>query len=957
MLFQLTTAGRALINTNGLLTTIDKVQFGDAYNYTPAVNPTGLTGSLVYQTLAPITPIAVNANSLRFTTYIPAAISAFTFGEVALWSGVTLVGVGALPVPINKAADPKGADYRLDVYVDLQSTQKFASWEVVSSFSRNFFPRLQSPDQLIPPAFDTNNAYVIYGDGDYNSAYLAFSDPSGKWSFSNKSKVWFQGVVDTAGASGIASAVGLANAVYNGTANELVIQFTSGAQQGICRRLSAVNNGTVTWSTAMNTPPQAGDTYAILGPRIPTNFTGYHESLLGLQGGAANDRFHLSQAEHDRVTYPKFKSIKSVAAATYAAADADDDAYIILTNPNVVVTLDDSTFTTFPIGGMIMFRYVNAALTIQVGGTNTMLPFNIVNINTGTGTVAVVRTGAGTWDYQASVSESPSYNGNVRHKFIADGGQLALSRFVPMYAPTGSEVGVMADLTPSRMSYTDTGGLRVWPGSLSADPVWDNPAVILVGISGGPTAGTYTGLPNNSTTYTAAGTVNGVAFSVSMVGSAAQTFSQLLASFNSQLYTSLGSNTIASMTLNTYGLIFSTVAAGSAQTITLTNTNLFDSLQNTVPHYRLTHTGTTGAIDNSSVYANFFDTGTNNNRLYRAGFGAFISGFQNSASGTAGYSLGGAYNWAHGTNSGIIGGTTNRLSGFYCQMVGGYGNVIQAHPTINSAWTPQFSTILSGERSLIQTKSTSVGVNDVPVFNILNAVSHCTTSGSFNSIMTSRYVTSTGSYSVVFGSDTVTISGNSVSVFNSKNVVTGTGSSNSIDGSSNITLTGSNVHVTGVNDLTSDQSNVQYLPNGTASAAGKPGLTFKISTGAYASGANVQLTTNAQSLTSTNAMLVPTGEAWTLKADVIANYPNGYKSWSVEASLKNIAGIVTIASLSIEETGNINASNMTVDFVTGTGIDRNKVHFEVNSRNDTNDGWQLVSCSALATIVAARNLP
>jgi hypothetical protein len=958
MLFQLTTAGRTLINTYGLLTNITRVDFGDAYNYVPASDPTGLTGSVVYTTGMNFSPVAVDTNNMRFTSLIPAVVSAFTFGEVALYSNTTLIGVGASTVQIQKTTT---ADYRLDIYVDLVSGQRFASWEVVSSFTRNFFPRVQSPDLLIPPAADTNNAYVVYGDGDFNSAYLAFSDPSGKWSFTGKNKTWFSGTVSAVGAYGLSStALAGSPGEYFGSQSDLVVQFVDGALCGVCRRLSTLVDGGCTWSTQLLALPAIGDHFVVLGPTIGTNFTGDHATLSDLQGGQNGQYYHLKQSDYDRVVSPHFSSLKTVSASTYSVLDTDNDTYITLTHASPTVTLDDDLFTQFPAGGMVLFRYENATVTINTAGATTLNPASPIAIPTSNGTFAFIKKANGVWDFVSTVDLQENPDANTRHKYPpALGGSLSIGNFIPMYAPGGSINGPTTDITSSPLAVTSNGGLSVWSGSMSAPPVWNSPALILIGIAGGVSSGTATGLANNTTAYAVAGTVNGTNFSFSIVGNTAQTYAALTSAFNSALWGVLGSNSIAALSYNGYGLIFETVGSGNTQSITLTTTTLFDSLSSVVPFYRTTSTGLTSSVNTQAVYLNYYDTPSNNNRIFRAGFGATVMGFQNSASGQSGYSIAGAYNFAQGNYSGVVGGAVNRVNGGYVQIVGGYGNTI-GNPQNNVNLYPQYSSIVNSTLSAILVPQSAVSLSNCPAFTTINASDSTVVYGRYIGVYNSKtvYVDGASTNVSVFASQTVSMYGSYSIVLSGFNItVQANTSNNHIAGSTNVTVGGSYVNVTSNRDISSNQSSVNYLPNGGSNGAGKPGTTFQISTSAYGSSATLALTTDAGALSSANLMIVPTGVAWCIDGIVTLNYALGFKCWKVRASLKNVGGTVSISFIEVTDLGGTNGTYMTVDLAIGTGGNTDKVYFVIDSRNDTNSGYQQVSASALATVVAANALP
>lgn len=98
--------------------------------------------------------------------------------------------------------------------------------------------------------------------------------------------------------------------------------------------------------------------------------------------------------------------------------------------------------------------------------------------------------------------------------------------------------------------------------------------------SNGVYDGNSTGLPNDSTVYTATITVDGVAKPISITGSAAQNFGQLIALFNTQLggaATCKGDETML-------GLIFKSATAGVNSSVTINYGTLFPALSHSTPY-------------------------------------------------------------------------------------------------------------------------------------------------------------------------------------------------------------------------------------------------------------------------------------------------------------------------------------------------------------------------------------
>ncbi len=265
MLLQLTQVGRELFDSQGPLVIITRAQFGSGYNYTPETDPEHIRGQTVFEGDVVWRGEAVSANSIRYTLYVERAIPGFDFGELALYAGSVLLGIAVSQTVIHKPGPGTGTDgqpLRIDFFVDLTPGQILAVGQV--SGQETSFARVNSVDQLVPPAVNGANAFVVAQQDAREPTFMAFADPFGFWGFSSKPYVHYQGTIETQSAFGCTADV---EGSYNGIAEDLVLQFVSGPLKGYCRRLTRIgSDGIITWATQVRELPWTGDKFIVLGP-------------------------------------------------------------------------------------------------------------------------------------------------------------------------------------------------------------------------------------------------------------------------------------------------------------------------------------------------------------------------------------------------------------------------------------------------------------------------------------------------------------------------------------------------------------------------------------------------------------------------------------------------------------------------------------------------------------------
>ncbi len=273
MIFQTTTQGQALLNASPTSTPVTKVVLGSGVGYPLTGSPTGLVGSSVFTKdfSTPLLPFPSTASAVKYIIDLGKDLGAFSFGEMALFSGATLLAVGVENSLVLKQKDSpttSGNDVRIEAYIDLGSSVRLTTGDSISNFSNDLLPRIPKVDYL--PLIDATvkSLYSVYSDFSNNvPPSIAHSDGIGRWSLSDKPKTYQTGTVTLAGNSGISST--LVGTAYSGNASSTVIQFTTGKLRSLCRQLvSYLPTGELSWNTPIPglVFPSPGDKFVILGP-------------------------------------------------------------------------------------------------------------------------------------------------------------------------------------------------------------------------------------------------------------------------------------------------------------------------------------------------------------------------------------------------------------------------------------------------------------------------------------------------------------------------------------------------------------------------------------------------------------------------------------------------------------------------------------------------------------------
>ncbi len=269
MLFKFTAAGDALFRSNPSTFNIDKVVLGDEFGYTLGNPPTDIQGDEVYTSIAVLEKTVIGANTVRFVKLLGVTVGDFDFGEVACYSGVTIVAVGVNPTPITKTADGvgEGNSIGLNIFLSNSNEDAYGFLQVTNSSSNLAVSQINQADYLTPPYDGEPNIYVVNGLTPEDIPCLAFSDSYGRWNFSNKPDIYYEGTVFGTPTS-TALDIEDPHAVDFLAASQHILQFISGPCRGYVRQLTSIGTDFFDWNTPLTQLPQAGDEFIIVGPQV-----------------------------------------------------------------------------------------------------------------------------------------------------------------------------------------------------------------------------------------------------------------------------------------------------------------------------------------------------------------------------------------------------------------------------------------------------------------------------------------------------------------------------------------------------------------------------------------------------------------------------------------------------------------------------------------------------------------
>lgn len=276
ILLQVTNAGiqaAAQAQSGGPKITITAFKVGSAYGYTPSVNATALTGTILYS--GSPSNYAVNSeNEVIYTLLMNELIGDFNFGEIGLYlEDGTLFAIGTYSTPQPKLHT---TGQQVGNIVSIQAKIKLNNVSPVINFPINNIAlaqilRVGGISLLVPPILSDSNAYFTGDYDDGGSMVYAFRSADYQWSYPSHSNIKVAGQVtsvDTGSDALVAAGKKIVSTNIGTSLSDLVtgryiIQFITGPLKGYSRMISAQGANNCSWQAPLGAIPQVGDQFLI----------------------------------------------------------------------------------------------------------------------------------------------------------------------------------------------------------------------------------------------------------------------------------------------------------------------------------------------------------------------------------------------------------------------------------------------------------------------------------------------------------------------------------------------------------------------------------------------------------------------------------------------------------------------------------------------------------------------
>lgn len=281
MLVQLTNYGVSVLQSTKKPINIKKYVLGSSVNYTPSLAAEGIIGEKVYEN-TPTTPIAVNANVVKYICAMGYEVGDFSFGEVAFYddtNACVAVGVADELITKKKYLDKKtGNSIVLDLYLSMVDGNYDMWIDDLRSDNEFNLPVCGSPDALPPVSQSSSNFYIITNAGRGQSSTLCYAGMNGIWDFDcyqYKNSHEFVVTKCTPGAVYI-NAKKLTdedkNLLQPDYTGQLILQFIDGPNTSICRNIASFRvmngEGILSLYTPMATTAEPGNTVRVYSRQV-----------------------------------------------------------------------------------------------------------------------------------------------------------------------------------------------------------------------------------------------------------------------------------------------------------------------------------------------------------------------------------------------------------------------------------------------------------------------------------------------------------------------------------------------------------------------------------------------------------------------------------------------------------------------------------------------------------------
>lgn len=129
--------------------------------------------------------------------------------------------------------------------------------------SKDILAFIDSLDDLKRPNLLNNHTYISRDRDNSDNPIVAVADTiSNTWTFPSFPESVYSGTSD---ATSTTTSVAYVSSTLASkfVPNGLIVQFTSGFNRGVCRKVTSVSTGRLQWATPLTSPPSSGDAFKV----------------------------------------------------------------------------------------------------------------------------------------------------------------------------------------------------------------------------------------------------------------------------------------------------------------------------------------------------------------------------------------------------------------------------------------------------------------------------------------------------------------------------------------------------------------------------------------------------------------------------------------------------------------------------------------------------------------------
>lgn len=273
MLFTIVNGGITAVNNaqgGGPAVDITTFKVGSSYNYTPATTDTALHGTALYSGTVYDYSTA-GTDTVTFVCVMDNTVGNFSFGEVGLYlSDGTLFALASLPnlqtkTKTDTANHVSGDTIKINAVCTLSGVVPTLNLTLVQATNAKIVQVTHVSD-LQPPSVAGANAYLTSDTDEIGLPIWCLYDQATAWYFPTH----HEQIVENKQVTGTSSTTTVVSTAIGNLveasplAGKYIVLFTTGANAGLARLVTAGANNQITFSPALSNAPAVNDYFSIL---------------------------------------------------------------------------------------------------------------------------------------------------------------------------------------------------------------------------------------------------------------------------------------------------------------------------------------------------------------------------------------------------------------------------------------------------------------------------------------------------------------------------------------------------------------------------------------------------------------------------------------------------------------------------------------------------------------------